>query len=435
MAPDTSIPAEPPVPVAQVATAAPSRGIGVFATMFESLRYRDFQYLWLGQITHAGALWLDMVARPLLVLALTGSPVHLGLVMAARTLPAVVLGLFAGVVADNFNRRLVLLATKVVVLGLGTLFALLVVTDSVLLWHIYLFSLLRGATMAFDQPARRAMVPSVVPRRLVTNAMALSSGSVQVMRIVGAGGAGLIIAFVGLKAVFVAIVVFYALAVVFTWLLRVADHKRRGYDGVGRMFGDLVQGLKFAWADGAIRGILIVAVGYFLFGMSFMSVFAPLFATKVLGIGESGFGYLMSAAGLGGVVGSLVLAAQRPRRRGMLLLGMLTVLGGLLIAFSGLSYLESAVPVFILAGLIGAASSAFFPVINAVLVESASEEMRGRTLGLLSLDRGFMTAGGAVAGLLAAGIGTQSAQFVFGAGCLATAVCMFVLFPAIRRID
>ena len=181
----------PDTPPGQLApgSAQPQERSERYGSMFASLAYRDFTYLWLGQIAHAGALWVDMVARPLLVLALTGSAVHLGLVIAVRTVPSFGLGLVAGVVADSFNRRTVLITTKVIVLLLAIIFAVALVLDWIDLWHVYLFTFLRGATQAFDQPARIAMVPSIVPKHLVTNAMALSSGSMQVMRIFGAGGA------------------------------------------------------------------------------------------------------------------------------------------------------------------------------------------------------------------------------------------------------
>ena len=200
--------------------------------MFSSLAYRNFLYLILGQTTHAGALWLDMVARPLLVLTITGSPVHLGLVMATRTVPTMAFGVLAGVIADNFDRRTVLLTTKFSVLVLSVIFAALVVSGLIQLWQIYFFTFLRGVTMAFDQPARRAMIPSLVPKYLVTNAMALSSGSIQIMRIVGAGGAGLIIALGGLELVFITITFFYAAAVILTWILQVPPHVRPGYQGL-----------------------------------------------------------------------------------------------------------------------------------------------------------------------------------------------------------
>ena len=376
-----------------------------------------------------------MVARPLLVLVLTGSPVHLGLVMAARTLPAVVFGVLAGVVADNFNRRTILLATKVTVFGLSTVFAILVITDLIRLWHIYVFTFLRGFTMAFDQPARRAMVPSIVPRDLVTNAMALTSGSVQLMRILGAGGAGLVIAVGGLKAAFLVIVFCYGAAVVLTWLLRVPDHKREGYRGVNSMAADILDGLRFAWADRAIRGIIIAAMGYFTFGMTFMSVFGPLFATKVLDIGQSGLGYLMAFTGLGGVTGAFLLAALNPGRRGPLMVGTLAGLGVLLIIFSAASYLGSVALVFLIAALVGLGSSIFFPIINAVLLQEAPENMRGRVLGLLSLDRGMTALGGAAAGFLAALLGTQVTQIVFGVCCILSALAMLAFFPSVRRID
>ena len=110
---------------------------------FASLQYQNFLYLWLGQVTHAGGLWLEMVALPLLVLDLTGgSAVHLGLIMATRTAPAVVFGLVAGIFADNFDRRLVMLVTKIVVLILSALFVSLLITDLLVLWQLYVFTFL-----------------------------------------------------------------------------------------------------------------------------------------------------------------------------------------------------------------------------------------------------------------------------------------------------
>ena len=413
--------------------APPRRPLG---TIFASLAYRDFRFLWLGQITHAFALWLEQIARPLLILYLTDSPVHVGMVILARTTPAVVLGVVAGVVADNFNRRTVLITTKVVVLIISVVFALLIVAGWLEIWHIYLFSFLRGATMAFDQPARRAMIPSIVPMRLVTNAMALSTGSMQVMRIAGAAAAGVLMDHLGLAAPFVAIVFVYILAVVFTWMLQVPDHERTGYQGVRSMGGDLLEGFKFAWSAPAVRGVLIITVGYFTFGMAFMQVFAPLFAVRVMDIGYSGLSFMIALLGVGGIVGALVLAAANPsRRRGVLMLGLLVLFGLLLIAFSASTFLNSVVFAFAIVLLLGMTQSGFFPLINAVLIEAAPEGMRGRVMGLLSLDRAMMAFGAAAAGLLAAQLGTQMAQIYFGLGCILTAVAMLVLYPSIRRVD
>ena len=406
--------------------------------IFASFAYRDFTLLWLGQITHAVALWLEQTARPLLILDMTGSAIHLGLVILARTIPAVGLGLIAGVLVDSFNRRLILVATKVAVFTLSIAFAVLIVSGRLEIWHIYLFSFLRGATMAFDQPARRAMIPSIVPSHLIVNAMALSTGSMTAMRIFGASAAGLMIAVWGFEAPFIAIVVAYAFALMFTWMLRVADHERSGYQGMRRMGTDFIDGFRYAWHVPAIRGVLIIALGYFTFGMAFMQVFAPLFAKQVIDIGEGGFGLLVATMGIGGLLGALVLAATSPTKsRGKIMLGLLGVFGALLILFSGVTYLPSAQAVILAFGvviLLGIGQSAFFPLLNALLVEMAPENMRGRMIALISFDRAMTAVGGTLAGFLAAGIGTQPAQILFGVGCLVTAGLLWSS-PSVRRIN
>ena len=404
---------------------------------FASLQYQNFLYLWLGQVTHAGGLWLEMVALPLLVLDLTGgSAVHLGLIMATRTAPAVVFGLVAGIFADNFDRRLVMLVTKIVVLILSALFVSLLITDLLVLWQLYVFTFLRGASMAFDQPARRAIIPSIVPNNLVTNAVALTMGSVQIMRIAGAAGAGLIIGFGSLSAAFGTVVFLYAGAVIFTWFLNVPDHERQSYRGIRYIVTDFNESIRFAWGNATIRGVIIIGIGYAIFGMAFMQVFAPLFAKQVLGIGDVGFGYMMSITGLGGLIGALVLAFLNPNRhRGLLMLGMMAVSGILFIGLAGVTYLGSLTLVFVMAILMGTTQSGLFPLTNAVLIEVSPDQIRGRVIGLLSMDRAMTALGGALAGFLAAAIGSQLAQMIFGAGCVVVALVMFVAYPRLRQIQ
>jgi MFS family permease len=407
-----------------------------FKDTFASLAYKNFVWLWLGQVTHAFALWVDQIAKPLLILELTGSPIHLGMILVARTSPAVLLGPVAGVMADNLNRRTVLLATKFVVFGLTAAFTVTVVLGIVELWHIYAYNILRGATMAFDQPARRAMIPSIVPNHLVTNAMALSTGSMTATRIAGAAGAGILISVTGFEGAYLTVAIIYIAAVFFTWKLRPADHKRSGYQGVRSMGNDLVEGMKYSWNTPDIRGVLIISLGWFTFGMAFMQVFAPLFAVQILDIGYTGFGYMVSVSAVGGLVGALVLATTSPtKQRGVIMLALLVVFGLLLIIFSASTYLNSVPLAFAVMLFLGAGQSSFFPLINAVLVEKAQEDMRGRVLGVLSLDRAMTTAGGAMAGFMAAAMGAQLAQIIFGVGLVVTAVLMFAFYPPLRRIQ
>ena len=115
------------------------------------------------------------------------------------------------------------------------------------MWHIFAYNIARGMTMAFDQPARRAMIPTIVPTYLVTNAMALSTGSMTAMRIGGAAVAGILVATTGFGVTYAVMTSIYLVAIVFTWMLRPADHERSGYQGVRKMGGDFMDGLRYAW--------------------------------------------------------------------------------------------------------------------------------------------------------------------------------------------
>ena len=229
--------------------------------------------------------------------------------------------------------------------------------------------------------------------------------------------------------------VMYVGAVIFTWLLRPPDHKRSGYQGVRSMGNDLVEGIKYSWESPDIRGVLIISLGWFTFGMAFMQVFAPLFAVQILDIGYTGFGYMVSMSAVGGLVGALVLAATSPSKgRGLIMLGLLAIFGVLLIIFSASTYLMSVPLAFIVMLFLGMGQSGFMPLINAVLVEKADENMRGRVLGVLSLDRAMTTAGGAMAGFMAAALGAQVSQILFGIGLIVTAAVMFIADPPLRRL-
>ena len=451
---------------ADVATAGDGASDGgLIGSTFASLKYRDFTFLWLGQITHAFALWIDQLAKPLFILHLGGSAADLGLILVARTVPAVIFGMLAGVIADNFNRRTVLLITKIVVFGLSVGFTALIFLGMIEMWHIFAYNIARGMTMAFDQPARRAMIPTIVPGHLVTNAMALSTGSMTAMRIGGAAVAGVLVATTGFGVTYAVMTAIYLVAIVFTWMLRPADHERSGYQGVRSMGNDFTEGLKYAWRIPDIRGILIISLGWFTFGMAFMQVFAPLFAVDVLKVDPDGtgffdgfvrliaggggegaeegakggsrlFGAMLSVAAVGSTIGALVLAKTNPsKHRGLIMLALLFAFGLLLITFSASTYLQS-VPLALLVLLfLGVGQSGFFPLINAVLVEKAHETMRGRVLGVLALDRAMTTAGGAAAGFMAEAMGAQVAQILFGIGLVITAMAMFSFYPALRRID
>ena len=418
----------------QKAGSAPNRPVR-FA-MFESLRYRDFRLIWLGQTSHALALWAQMIALPLLVLEMTdNSAVQLGGVMAARTLPALVLGVWAGVVVDWFDRRSILIATKWGSFLLAVLFAVLLIGGWLELWMVYAWVVARGSTQAFDQPARFSMVPTILPRHLITNGMAMLSSTQNVMRIVGAAGAGFFAAYFGLTGTFILIAAIYAAGVVAIHLLRVADHARPAKSGLRAMTAGLAEGAKFAVNKPEIRGVLLISLVYFAFGMSYMQVFAPLFAIEVLDIGRGGLGLMLSLTGVGALGAALYIANVQPTRLGLILPLTVAGFGVALILFTGATYLPGtaglAIPMAMML-VIGALQTTFMSLSRSLMVQVAPDEMRGRILSFVSLDRSMMAFGGAAGGFLAGAYGVQPTQIVFGVVCIAGGLTVLALTPGFR---
>ena len=177
-----------------------------------------------------------MVALPLLVLEITdNSAAHLGGVIAVRTVPSLILGLWAGVIADWFNRRTILIFTKWANLVLSVIIAALVASGAIELWHVYVWMFMRGATQVFDQPARYSMIPSILPTHLVTQGMALLSSTQNFMRILGATGAGFIAEYFGLSWTFIVISITAATGVVTIYQIHVAANERAGTAGIRGM--------------------------------------------------------------------------------------------------------------------------------------------------------------------------------------------------------
>ena len=419
-----------------------------------SFRYSAFRYLWLGQVTHAAGMWIDMVTIPLIVLSLYDSleqaAINVGLVMFVRTMPHFTLGLFAGVFADNFNRKTLLVVTKIGVVFIQIVFMFVVFMDHLSMTWVYLYTFFRGATMAFDQPARRAMIANVVPQELYTNAMALSMGTVQATRIIAAAGAGWIIALTsgvdritevdyGFQFPVTIILILYTLAFIFTYLINysheVINNEGENKKTIQYVFAELVEGLRFSWSRKDIRAVVIMAACFFLFGMVFMQVFAPLFA-KILGIGEKGLGILLSMSGIGGASGAVFLAAVNPNnKRGIWILSSQIALGLSLIFFALSVAFDNMMVIYFMAILIGLSQAIIFPLINSVLMKLTPDHLRGRAMGLLSLDRAFVSLGAAIAGPAAAYVGVTNGQILFGVGCVMSGIFLWIFGSTLRKLD
>ena len=403
--------------------------------------------MWLAQITNSAALWMEQVARPILVIDMVGgdptlAALHVSGVLASRTLPQFGFGLIAGVLADWYDRRTLILVSKIIGMVINFLFAFLLLSGMAELWHVYATGVLRAIATSFDNPARQALIPSLVPPQHLANAVALNSASMQTMRIGAASIAGISLALIGVPGTFLAVAIISVGAVILTYLMHVPPMPHVSGKSVKSAFGSMWEGMVYAWQVPSIRGVLLLTLTFFTLGMAYLQVFAPLFAKVVLDIGDSGYGLMVAVTGIGSLAGSLTIATLSPSKwRGPLMIILMSVLGVMLVLFGASTYLprlfgeQWIIVMFVTVIFLGALQSSYLALGNTLLLEQAPEEKRGRIMGVLSQDRSMITFGATLAGILSAAFGPQIAQMLFGVGLILCAIGVSTFLPIIRKVD
>ena len=384
----------------------------------EPFAYRDFRVLWLAIFMRQGSSWLEQVARPLLVLELTGSPLLLGVALAAWMGPSLLLSPINGVIIDRYPRRLVVLVSLLAnLVGASALFVLLLL-DQAVLWHVLVLAAVSGLTVGLFHPARRAMLPAMVPESALRSANALSQAGETSMRIVGALAAGLLLAFADFTAIFGLMTALYALAVLSVALIRSQETARKAVHEAGQsVVTEVTAG--FRWAVEARWPLVVLAlsVSVFVFLIPFRGVFLPLIVVDSLEVQRDWVGYLVAIGGVGATAGSVVLAGMRRIRAPAAMLVGLLLAGGV-----GLAVMAGAPHIGLVAAcsfVVDAATSNVISVANLAMLAHAPDHMRGRALSLMSLAVGTILIGAMVAGLLAEALGARVGLLVV-AGCLIT---------------
>ncbi len=401
--------------------------------MFAPFASRDFRILWLAIFLRSGALWLDQVARPVLIAQLTGSALLLGAVLAARMAPNLVLGLVAGTIVDRASRRRVLVLSQLGnVAASGALF-LLLLFDLHEAWHVIALAAAAGVNIAFFQPARQAILPSMVPQAALRPAVALSQTANTVMRIGGALLAGLLLEFADFIWIYGAMTVIYIGAATCTALIRTDGVPRVSPSRAGGSLArQTLAGLRWALDTRWPLAVLAISVVMFVFLAPYQGVFIPLMVIDELEAREAWVGYLIAVGGAGAAAGSLALAGLRTiPAPGRLMAGLLIAAGLGLAAMSGAPHLAVvAVCVFVAA----ACSTNVMSLANLTLLAQATEGMAGRALSLMNIARGMILVGALVTGGLADLIGPRSGLLTMGV-CLTVAAVVMLATPLARNVS
>ncbi len=391
-----------------------------------SLRQRNFRLFWCGQMISLIGSYMQSIGETWLVLELTHSAWQLGLVGALQAVPILLFSIFGGVFADRWPKRRVLLVTQAAAMIQALLLWVLIATGTLHLWHLYVLALLLGLTNSLGRPASRAFVVEMVGREDLPNAVALNSSLSSLTRIVGPGLAGIIIAASGVTTLFLLnalsfLAVLVGLALIKSHELHAQALQPRSVGERQNTWQSLREGVAYVWKTPAVLLLVLVVGLVLLFGSNF-NVVLPLFATDVLHVGATGFGFLSAATGVGALLSGLWLAwsNQKPTIR-RVLIGMLVF--GVLEAVFAVSHLYL-LSLVLIAG-VGFTEETFAMQAMTMIQTVAPDHLSGRVMSVQvlffdgSLPLGYLLMGwlsalfgapialltGALLSLLAAGAG------------------------------
>ena len=398
--------------------------------MFSALKIKNFRLYWLGMFISLIGTWVQYVAQSWLVFQLTNSVFLLGLVGFLGSIPVFLFSLFGGVAADRMNKKNILLFTQSTFMLLAFLLALLTQMKLITPAQIMLLALLNGIVMAFDAPARQAVIADLVGKQHLLNAVALNSAAFNSARVIGPALAGILIAGIGMSGCFYINGISFLAVIIALLLININNGPRR--DTGNFLLKDLSDGLKFI-KDNRIILILISMVGITsLFGISYV-ILMPVFANDVLNVGEKGLGLLMSSTGFGALIAALILARLGDfKYKGKLLISSSIIFSISLVLFSlSKTYFISLIALI----LIGGASVTATGLINTLLQTLVPDEFRGRAMSAFMLTfAGFMPFGNLLAGSLAHIWGVSITVLISGIICTVFFIIINILYPDIRNI-
>ncbi len=396
---------------------------------FNALRHRDFRLWWFGQMVSLVGTWIQFVAQNWLIYRLTGSPAMLGLVNFVALVPALPMGLWAGSLADRFDKKRLVLIAQTLMFIQAAILATLTVTGVVQVWHVMALAFVFGVGRALDVPARQAFVVEMVGKEDLTNAIALNSTIFNVARSAGPAVAGLLIVAVGEGLAFVVNAATFLPALAALLAIRTSSTRR---EVKGPAHRQIAEGIQYAGRN-TLVWVVISLVGVSAFFVMPYSVLLPVFAKQVFRGGADVYGYLMTFVGLGALAGALTVASLGPKSpRGLLI-------SGANVAFAALVFSFTFVRTFWLAAAVLAAVGFCFVVQNSLantLIQlNVPDRLRGRVMSIYFLAfMGAMRLGSLQAGYVARYVDVQTALLIGASASLVWAALVAWRFPRLREI-
>lgn len=401
-----------------------------------ALRHRDYALYWFGIIISMTGSWMQTVGQGWLVWELTNSKALLGLVAMFGTIPSLVFSLFAGVVADRFIKRKVVIITQTLAMLQAFVLAILTLTGHIEVWHIIMLSVFSGIVGAFDLPARHSMVIELVGKEDFLNAVALGSSAFNGARFVGPAIAGVVLAVYGSGICFLINAVSY-LAVIISLLIMRPQFRVESVQNGDSVLKQIWEGVVYIGRTRLLRDLMIMTAIATIFATQY-SVLMPAFASETLGRGPQGYGALLSAAGVGALIAALSVAAlgHKFKPGSLILTGSFMVPVGLIVFALSPGHEFSIGPLFVsnyyiaLACLVfvGFGGMLFMAVSNSVVQSSSPDHLRGRVVAFRALIFSGVAPviGAGQVSAIAEKIGIERAVLIGASVCLASSIYFLI---------
>jgi predicted MFS family arabinose efflux permease len=366
-----------------------------FRRVFKAFHYRDFRLMWIGACTSSIGTWMQIVAQGWLIYRLTHSAFLLALDQFLGGIPIFLFTLIGGVVADRIERRKVLLASQYVQMTSAAILTVLVATGLVHVWHILCLSFVSGFAQAFGGPAYSALIPTLVDREDMPNAIALNSIQFNLAVTIGPALAGQALAKLGEKWCFGLNALSFLAPVISLLMIRTRFLPASTSES---MFTSLKAGIKFVRKMGSMEALIVLAFCMTALSMP-MRTYIPVFVKDIFHRGPETYGNLLSVMGIGSIIGSLTVAGMgNIRRKGRFAVIMLMCLGAGIAAFS----LSRRLPFsYVMLVVVGASMMMVFATVTSLVQLITTNEMRGRVMSVYNCAfRGGMPMGNLLSGWL-----------------------------------
>ena len=401
-----------------------------FLQRFPALGYPLYRRYWLASFGSVGATQLVTLGQGWLVFELSGSPLNLGYLGAAASLPSILVSLFGGALADRFNKRLILMTTSGMTALLMLVLALLDFLNLVQVWHVLAIAACVSFITGLDWPTRSAFYPHLIERNGLMSAVALNSFIWQATRMMMPALGGLIIAFSDTSVVFALAAAGFLLMFLVMASIGVNVPGERHHSTLHQVR----EGFQFIVSNPLFKWLILLSYTSMFFGTAYMQLM-PVFA-DLLNAGETGYGYLLSATGVGSVLGIFfITAAQHSRRLGYIILAGAAAASLGLWGFAAVAYLGNFTLALLLAMLTAVFSSVYMITAMTVLQMAVPDRLRGRVMGIHTITYNLMPLGGLLLGAIATLSTAPIAVFAGASVALLFVLYLFLGQPDIRHID